>query len=59
MKVELIYHFVKFVIKFATLKNNLEFFSSSKTADKLIKEVEQKIEMAEKELEKLIEENNK
>lgn len=43
----------------ATLKNNLEFFSSSKTADKLIKEVEQKIEMAEKELEKLIAENNK
>ncbi len=43
----------------ATLKNNLEFFSSSKNADKLIKEVEEKISKAEKELEKLIEENNK
>ncbi len=37
----------------ATLKNNLEFFAKSKNADKLITEVEKKIEKAEKELGKL------
>lgn len=43
----------------ATLKNNLEFFSMSKNAEKLIKDVEDKIAKAELELKKLIEENNK
>lgn len=37
----------------ATLTNNLEFFAKSKNADKLIAEVEKKIEKAEKELSKL------
>ncbi|MEY4384080.1 MAG: hypothetical protein RI995_1622 [Bacteroidota bacterium] len=37
----------------ATLTNNLEFFAKSKNADKLIAEVEKKIEKAEKELAKL------
>jgi len=37
----------------ATLTNNLEFFAKSKNADKLIAEVEKKIEKAEKELGKL------
>lgn len=37
----------------STLTNNLEFFAKSKNAEKLIAEVEKKIEKAEKELSKL------